>query len=207
MKKRILLAIGLSVSLSFASESLQIPLDEAVQVNTKLINLLFEENKILKEEMNQIKTKMNETKYSNTPLVKNAPYNSNSIQEKFVLEDARNKIVMSDINIRDYPKINSNVVGVQEKGTVVQCVDFENNWCKTTAGTFIWGDNLKDITLIKVITKKKTNLRGAPSLNSGNVIQTVGEGIVLNAVSYTKGWYKLEDNSFVSDKNVAKYCK
>ena len=57
--KRKLLLLTLLTTLSFSDDAISLPLEEAVQVNTKLIQVLFEENKLLRNELNQIKEKLN----------------------------------------------------------------------------------------------------------------------------------------------------
>ena len=54
--KKIMLSLAMLTTLAFCDENaLSIPLEEAVQINTKLIKVLFDENKQLREEIDKIK--------------------------------------------------------------------------------------------------------------------------------------------------------
>lgn len=216
MKSKILL-LALLATLSFSDDAISVPLDEAVQVNSKLIQVLFEENKSLKNEIEQIKEKMYTPSMSNTSFVKNAPYNektlltmNNNQSNKYInsILGPKAKILLRSANVRTSGNISSGIaIDKKEKGAIVQCDSFENNWCKLNTGGYIWGDYLKDAEPFKIITNKKTFLRISPQVKPGNVNDEIGSGIVLNAVSYNKGWYKLENDLYISDVTTSRYCK
>lgn len=215
MKSKILL-LALLITLSFSDDAISVPLDEAVQVNSKLIQVLFEENKSLKNEIEQIKEKMNTPSMPNTSFVKNAPYNEktlstiNNQSNKNInsILGPKAKILLRSANVRTSGNIRSGIaIAKKEKGAIVQCDSFENNWCKLNTGGYIWGDYLKDAEPFKIITNKKAFLRISPQVKPGNVNDEIGSGIVLNAVSYNKGWYKLENDLYISDVTTSRYCK
>lgn len=218
--KRKLLLLTLLATLSFSDDAVSVPLEEAVQVNTKLIQVLFEENKSLKNEIEQIKEKMNTPSMSNTSFVKNAPYNEKTLSTMNDNQSNKNnslnnsilgpkaKILLRSANVRTSGNIRSGIViAEKEKGAIVQCDSFENNWCKLNTGGYIWGDYLKDAEPFKIVTNKKAILRVTPQLKAGNVSEEIGSGIILNAVSYNKGWYKLENDLYISDITTSRYCK
>ncbi len=215
MKSKILL-LALLITLSFSDDAISVPLDEAVQVNSKLIQVLFEENKSLKNEIEQIKEKMNTPSMPNTSFVKNAPYNEktlstiNNQSNKNInsILGPKAKVLLRSANVRTSGNIRSGIaIAKKEKGAIVQCDSFENNWCKLNTGGYIWGDYLKDAEPFKIITNKKAFLRISPQVKPGNVNDEIGSGIVLNAVSYNKGWYKLENDLYISDVTTSRYCK
>lgn len=217
MKSKILL-LTLLTTLSFSDDAISVPLEEAVQVNSKLIQVLFEENKSLKNEIEQIKEKMNTPSMANTSFVKNAPYNERTLSQIYNQADKNSlnnsilgpkaKILLRSANVRNTANIRSGeVIAEKEKGAIVQCDSFENNWCKLNTGGYIWGDYLKDAEPFKIITNKKAILRVSPQIKAGNVSDEIGSGIVLNAVSYNKGWYKLENDLYISDVTTSRYCK
>ncbi len=213
--KRKLLLLTLLTTLSFSDDAISLPLEEAVQVNTKLIQVLFEENKLLRNELNQIKEKLNVSEMSplsSTSFVKNAPYSENdakNVNNQYKsLVGPKNKILMKSAYVRTEPTMRTGIiVGEKEKGTVVNCNSFENNWCKLNKGEYIWGDYLKDAESFQIITNKKAILRLSPHVKAGNVLNEIGSGIVLNAVSYNNGWFRLENNLYISDVTTSKYCK
>lgn len=215
--KRKLLLLTLLATLSFSDDAISVPLDEAVQVNSKLIQVLFEENKSLKNEIKQIKEKMNTPAMLNTSFVKNAPYNEKTLSTINNNQSNKNinsilgpkaKILLRSANVRTSGNIRSGIaIAKKEKGAIVQCDSFENNWCKLNTGGYIWGDYLKDAEPFKIITNKKAFLRISPQVKPGNVNDEIGSGIVLNAVSYNKGWYKLENDLYISDVTTSRYCK
>ncbi len=228
--KKIMLSLTMLTTLAFCDENaLSIPLEEAVQINTKLIKVLFDENKQLKEEIDKIKE--NTTGLMNSQMKNSAQIPTSKIdipnenkqhqaaaetrvKEVFSNVDANKgsnvRLVNHDANIRDKPSIkNSSVLDEKKKGDVVECTDIDNTWCKLKNGGYIWEGYLSSSgnSNFKIIVNKKTNIRKSPQINKSNISSEVDSGTVFTAVSYKNGWYQLENGNYVSDINCSRYNK
>lgn len=196
MKKFVILALFLTNM--FSADTVRVSVEEAVQINTKLIKYLYDENESLKKEIEAIKN----TLYSQK---EKQEYSKNIwLSAANSSKSAKKMIASKQLNVRKTPKIDTNnIIGSTSSPSIVNCVSVQNGWCYSdNYNGFIWISNLQDYREKIYKTLENAKMRVSPFERESNVITTFEKGKEITTVFHFNDWYMLDNGSFIKDKDL-----